>query len=53
MATSLYDLTVGSYSQILEAALSFMEKGKSHCEENGIALSEIVDTSLHLSLIHI
>ena len=47
MATSLYDLTVGSYLQILEAAISFMEKGKSHCEENGIALSEIVDTSLH------
>ena len=46
MSTSLYDLTVGSYSQVLQATVKFMEKGKSHCAESGIDLNEIVETSL-------
>ena len=47
MATSLFDLTVGSYSQVLESAVNFLQKGKDHCGEQGIDLAKIVETSLY------
>jgi len=47
MSTSLYDVSVGSYLQIVDAAVKFMEKGASHCRENGIDLAEVVAASLY------
>ncbi len=46
MSTTLYDLTVGSYSQVLESALNVLEKGKTFCEENNISMKEILETKL-------
>jgi hypothetical protein len=47
MAISLYDVSVASYLQLLGGVTGFLEKGKSHCEEKGIDLSEIVETRLY------
>ena len=47
MATSLYDLSVGSYLQTVGAAVGFLEKGATHCSANGIALDDVVATSLY------
>jgi hypothetical protein len=46
MSASFYDLTVGSYTQIVEASVGVLQKGADHCAENGIGLDEIVDCSL-------
>lgn len=51
MTTSLYDLTVGSYSQILGATVNFLEQGKIYCQEQSIELSEIVQTSLYENML--
>lgn len=47
MSTSFYDLTVGSYSQIVEAAIGVLEKGAGYCKENGIALDDVVNSRLY------
>jgi hypothetical protein len=47
MATSLYDLSVASYRQVLGAVNGFLEKGAAHAREKGIELEEIVSTRLH------
>lgn len=47
MATSFYDLSVGSYLQIVGAAAGFLEKGAAHCTDNAIALDDVVATSLY------
>ena len=47
MTTMLYDLTVGSYTQVLEGAVSFMEKGLAHCQTNGIDLVDVVNCTLY------
>lgn len=47
MATSLYDLSVQSYLQVVGAAVGFLEKGATHCRDSGIALDDVVATSLH------
>ncbi len=41
MPTSLYDLSVGSYLQVVGATAAFLEKGAAHCAENGIALEDV------------
>jgi hypothetical protein len=46
MPTSFYDLTVGTYVQIVEAATRFLQKGADHCAAAGIDLDEIVETRL-------
>lgn len=46
MSVSLYDLSVGSYVQILEGVVATLDKGAAHCEANGIALDEVVETRL-------
>ncbi len=46
MTTSLYDLTVGSYTQVLSSSLGFLEKGKAFCEENNISLKDMLETKL-------
>lgn len=47
MATSLYDLSVGSYLQVVGAAVGFLGKGAKHCNEQGINLDDVVATSLY------
>ena len=51
MTTSLYDLTVGSYSQILGATVNFLEQGKIYCQEQSIELSAVSYTHLTLPTI--
>ena len=46
MSTSLYDLTVGSYTQVLESSLTVLEKGKAFCGENGISCKEMLETKM-------
>lgn len=46
MALSFYDITVPNYLQILNAVSGVLEKGKAHCEENGISLDDVVATRL-------
>lgn len=47
MAISLYDISVGSYLQVLPGTLAVLQKGAVHCEEKGIAPADIVATSLY------
>jgi hypothetical protein len=47
MSVSLYDLSIGSYTQIVEAMLGVMKKGAEHCEAEGIDLAEVVATRLY------
>ena len=47
MSTTLFDLSVGSYIQIVEAAARFMQKGAAFCEENGKDTAELVTSSLY------
>ena len=46
MALTLYDATVGTYKQVLGAIAGVLEKGKDHCEANGIDLNDVVQTQL-------
>ena len=46
MTASFYDLTVGSYTQIVEASVGVLQKGADHCAENGIALADVVESRL-------
>ncbi len=50
MATSFYDLTVGSYVQIVEAATGVLQKGADHFAAEGIDTAEIVETRLIRSM---
>ncbi len=47
IATSLYDMSVGSYLQMLGGAVTFLDKGASHFADSGIEPAEIVSTSLY------
>jgi hypothetical protein len=47
MTISLYDASVGTYQQILGAVGAFLEKGRSHCQANGIDLASLVETRLY------
>ncbi len=46
MPVSFYDLTVGSYVQIVGAATGFLQKGADHFAAEGIDPDEIVETRL-------
>ena len=46
MPVSFYDLTIGSYVQILAAATGVLQKGADHFAAKGIDLAEIVETRL-------
>ncbi|MCY3884943.1 MAG: DUF1993 domain-containing protein [Gammaproteobacteria bacterium] len=46
MSFSLYDATVNTYQQILGSTLNFLNKGKSHFEESGDGLTEILNEQL-------
>lgn len=47
MAISLYDATVAGFLQTLGAVAGIIEKGRTHCEANGMDLPGIVDSRLH------
>ena len=47
MSTSLYDLSVGSYLQIVGATVGAFEKGAAYCADNDISLDDVVATSLY------
>ncbi len=47
MTISLYDATVATFQRNLEAASKFLEKGRAHCEANGIDLGEVVEMRLY------
>jgi len=46
MPVSFYDLTVGTYVQIVEATVGVLDKGADHCNGNGIALDDVVSACL-------
>jgi len=46
MAISLYDVSVASFLQTLGGVAGFLERGLSHCQDNGIDLQQIVETRL-------
>lgn len=46
MSVSFYDLTIGSYVQILEGLVGVLQKGADHFGANGIDPAEIVETRL-------
>ena len=47
MTVSLYDLTVGSYTQIVEATHGFLQKGADYCAEQGVAPEDFKKACLH------
>src|SRR5262249_56102217 len=47
MAVSFYDTSVGTYLQTLGGVIGFLEKGRAHCEVNGIDLKDLVGTRLY------
>jgi uncharacterized protein len=47
MAISFYDISIGTYLQTLGGVIGFLEKGREHCEANGIDLDEVVATRLY------
>lgn len=46
MATSLYDLSVGSYLQTVGAIQGVLEKGLKHCESAGVDPESVVESRL-------
>ncbi|MYD43692.1 MAG: DUF1993 domain-containing protein [Gammaproteobacteria bacterium] len=46
MAFTLYEATVGTYTQILNSISGVLAKGREHCEANGINLEDVVATKL-------
>ena len=46
MTTSLYDMSVSAYLQTIDGVISFLDKGKTFCLENGITLDEMVNFRL-------
>lgn len=44
--TTLYELAVGSYQQVLGSVSSILAKGADYCDTNGIALADVVATRL-------
>jgi uncharacterized protein len=46
MAITLYDATAALFIQTLGAMEGFLKRGQAHCEDNNIALTEIIETRL-------
>ena len=46
MTASFYDLTVGTYTQIVEASAGVLQKGADYCADKGIALDDVVESRL-------
>jgi uncharacterized protein len=46
MAISLYDATVANYIQTTTAVAGFLDRGLSHCTDNGVDPASLVETRL-------
>jgi hypothetical protein len=46
MAISLYDATAAAYIQTVTAAVGFLEKGATHCTDNGLDPDSLADIRL-------
>ncbi len=46
MSTSLYDVSVGTYLQILQGVSGTLDKGAAFCAEKGIELSDVLEMRL-------
>ena len=46
MSASFYDLTVGSYTQIVQSSLGVLKKGADHFAANNVDLDEVVESRL-------
>lgn len=47
MSTSLYDLSVRSYQQIVASTANVLDKGAAYAAEQGIDLDSLVQASIH------
>lgn len=47
MAISLYDVSIGTYLQILNSVSRVLKKGLKHCEKNDINPDELLQTQLY------
>ena len=47
MSTSLYDISVITFQQILGAVSGYLTKGREYCEGNDIDLDDVVKTRLY------
>ena len=47
MAISFYDASIATYLQTLGGVINFLEKGREHCEANGVDLKDVVATRLY------
>jgi len=43
----LHEVALGTYRQIAGAAVGVLDKGAQYCQDNGIALQEVVDSRLY------
>ena len=50
MAISLYDVSVGSYLQTLEAVAGYMDKAHAHCQQFGYDPEQIVESRIFLDM---
>ena len=46
MGTSLYNMSVATYLQTLNAVSGFLAKGADYCRDNGLDANEIVEVQL-------
>jgi hypothetical protein len=46
MGIPLYDVSVGSFLQVLGGVSGYLDKGLAHCQAKGIDLKELVETRL-------
>ena len=51
MAISLYDVSVGSFLQVLGGVAGFLDKGAAHCKAKFIDLKEVVETRLYQDML--
>lgn len=47
MTLSLYDVSVGSYLQVLDACGNVLDKGRDYARDKGLDPAELVETRLH------
>lgn len=46
MAISLYDVSVGTYLQMIHGVIGVLDKARVHCEERGIEVDSLLDDAL-------
>lgn len=51
MAITLYDATVGAFSQTIGALGHLLKRGRTHCEENSIDLTSVLDSRIYPNML--